>query len=48
VFAREGERTIFAASSQRDVEDALFDVPRFPAGDATDGIADFIAADSWA
>jgi hypothetical protein len=48
LFARESERPIFAAQSQRDTEDALFDVPLFPVPDATDGIADFIAADSWA
>ena len=49
VFASVNERPINAARSQRDSQDAQFDVPLFPDPDGTDPadkIADFIAADS--
>jgi hypothetical protein len=48
VFASVSERTIFAASSQRDSQDAQFDVPLFPdpdGSDQADNIVAFIAAE---
>jgi hypothetical protein len=48
VFARDSERTISATASQRDLQDAQFDVPLFPDLDGFDPankIGDFIAAE---